>query len=273
MADNGDAWYLHLVGAAKVISSKLHALGPSGDAREIAERMLQQFNDPHAGRWLLRNFAYRDIVMSVARNQPPLLCSHHFLRLDEPRVPDSHFGLASEVLEILALTSEAGQHPIEAPGLVDTFNSLESRLTGWACPSSPDISLRLLAESYRSSALIHLYRFMRSACPERQDELSEKVTDQVAVIVSSVEQMPARSLPECTLLFPLFLAGGEAIDESHINSIRNRMLDMIHSRGFRNVGVALSVLEKLWRQRIDASVGRVDWLDIVQQDGIHLSLS
>lgn len=52
---------------------------------------------------------------------------------------------------------------------------------------------------------------------------------------------------------------------------------MIESRGFRNVHVALSVLEKLWRLRsvrkgVDSSTD-VDWIDIVEQEGISLSLS
>lgn len=300
MADNGDAWFLHLNGAAGVIASKL-GTEESRDGQG-ATRMLQKFEDAHSGRWLLRNFAYRDIVMSVARDQAPLLNSNQFLRLDEPRLPDSHFGLASEILEILYHTTALNEevkatiHPASAlpesaevdpdmrpgpsaqsPEIMTRFLSLEARLTQWTCPPSTDLSLRLLAESYRSSALIHVYRVMRRAFPGQQDELSLKTTAQVAAIVGYIEQMPTRSLPECTLLFPLFLAGGEATEEPHIKCIRHRMLDMIESRGFRNVEVALSVLAKLWRLRIarkkaDASV-RVDWLDIVQQEGINLSLS
>lgn len=300
MADNGDAWFLHLNGAAGVIASQLDT-EESFDGQGVT-RMLQKFEDAHSGRWLLRNFAYRDVVMSVARDQAPLLNSHQFLRLDEPRLPDSHFGLGSEILEILYHTTALNEevkatiHPASAlpgsaevdpdmrpgasaqsPEIMTRFLSLEARLTQWACPPSTDLSLRLLAESYRSSAFIHLYRVMRRAFPGQQDELSSKITAQVAAIVGYIEQMPTRSLPECTLLFPLFLAGGEATKESHIKCIRHRMLDMIESRGFRNVEVALSVLEKLWRLRIarkkaDASV-RVDWLDIVQQEGINLSLS
>ncbi|KAJ5731597.1 transcriptional regulator family: Fungal Specific TF [Penicillium malachiteum] len=301
MADNGHAWYLHLVGAAEIINSKLNTLESSGDSEQASRRMLQQFEDAYAGRWLLRNFAYRDIIMSVARDRAPLLKSYHFLRLEEPHLPDSHFGLASEILEILSVTStlkeeiktlfsesetegefglgglDDAQRSIRISEFMATLASLESHLIDWTCPSSPDMFLRLLAESYRSSALIYLYRVMLRACPDRQDELLAMTTGQVAAIVSSVEQIPTRSLPECTLLFPLFLAGGEATQESHIKPIRNRMLDMIRSRGFRNVEVALSVLEKLWRLRIvrkltDTSV-RIDWLHIVQQDEIHLSLS
>ncbi|KAJ5618760.1 hypothetical protein N7510_002744 [Penicillium lagena] len=300
MADNGDAWFLHLSGAAGVITSRLDTR--ESPNRQGSARILQRFEDGHSGRWLLHNFAYRDIVMSVARDQAPLLSSHHFLQLDEPQLPDPHFGLASEILEIIyhttALNEEVKatlrpksslpdnvrlntdirpQPSIRSPARMSEFVYLESRLTQWACPPSTDLSLRLLAKSYRCSALIHLYRVMRRAFTHHQEELSSKIATQVAATVGIIEQMPTRSLPECTLLFPLFLAGGEAILDSHIKSIRHRMLSMIESRGFRNVEVALSVLEKLWRLRIarkaaDPSV-RVDWLDIVQQDGINLSLS
>ncbi|KAJ5946180.1 transcriptional regulator family: Fungal Specific TF [Penicillium verhagenii] len=301
MADNGNAWYLHLMGAAGVITSKLNELDPVGGSEKIAEHMLAEFADAYTGRWLLRNFAYRDIVMSVAQDRPPLLNSHHFLTLDEPRLPDSHFGLASEILEIISITSRFKQNlenifstiivadesdqcgayydPSGTQGLdfMTELDLLETRLIDWKCPASPDISLALLAESYRSSAIIHLYRVMRWACPERQDELSSKITGQVAAIVSSVAQMPTRSLPECALLFPLFLAGGEVTLKYHIQSIRNRMLDMIHSRAFRNVEVALSILEKLWERRSAVPLGessvQTDWLDIVRQDGLYLSLS
>ncbi|KAJ5140970.1 hypothetical protein N7448_004378 [Penicillium atrosanguineum] len=300
MADNGDAWFLHLNGAAGVIASKLCTVETSGG--QGAACLSQKFEDEHSGRWLLRNFAYRDIVMSVARDKAPLLSSHHFLGPDEPRLPDSHFGLASEILEILyhttvlneqikaslhspsTLPDSAAVHPNIPPGIfaqspenMTRFLSLEARLVRWTCPPSADLSLRLLGETYRYSALIHLYRVMRRAFPGRQDEFSSKAGFQVASIVGYVEQMPTRSLPECTLLFPLFLAGGEATDESHIKCIRNRMIDMIESRGFRNVEVALSVLEKLWRLRIARKTAgaslRVDWLNIVQQEGISLSLS
>lgn len=303
MADNGDAWYLHLAGAAGVISSNTNIADNLNKKGSVP--ILQNFEDAHAGRWLLRNFAYRDIVMAVARDRAPLLNSHLFLQLDDARLPDSHFGLAFEILEII---SEIATLNEQLKGAVSTeFNhinpsqilddsqelvslplpepsdpaasllSLESRLQQWTCPQSADMSLRLLADSYRSSALIFLYRVMRRQLPSDTEELSDKASIQVAAVVSNIEQMPTRSLPECTLLFPLFLAGGEATAESHIRSIRYRMLDMIDSRGFRNVEVALSVLEKLWRLRIARktanSSAQIDWLDIVRQDGISLSLS
>ena len=99
MADNGNAWYVFLEGASVVIASKL------GGSEQIPECTLQHFGDVYMGHWLLRNFTYRDIVISVVQDRPPLLSSNRFLTLDEQQLPDSHFGLASDILEILSSAS------------------------------------------------------------------------------------------------------------------------------------------------------------------------
>ncbi|KAJ5341452.1 hypothetical protein N7541_010576 [Penicillium brevicompactum] len=308
MADNEKAWYLHLMGAAGIISSRTCIESEFNDETNSA-KLLQSFDDAHTGRWLLRNFAYHDILMAVALDREPLLPSHHFVQLDEGPVADSYFGLASEILNILySITSlnqqvkslqksysgtagcdllglDTGDYAYSQRSIssilsevASTFESLELQLQQWKCPPSNDESLILLAESYRSSALLYLYRVVRRGLPDLEGSLSIKIANEVAAVVSNIGKMPTRSLPECTLLFPLFLAGGEASKEIHIKIIRHKMLDMIESRGFRNVEVALSVLEKLWRLNLErkalpATKGTVDWLDIVVQDGVLLSLS
>jgi hypothetical protein len=289
MADNDKAWYLHLMGAAGIISSRT-SIEP-GNGLDSSQ-LLQTFEDATTGRWLLRNFAYHDILMAVALDRMPLLPSHLFVQLDEVPMADSYFGLASEILEILyliinlnvqvkSLKDQTSNYTkalsVSISDISTTFTSLESRLKTWTCPPSNDKSLILLAESYRSSALLYLYRVVRRGLPNQVDSLSIKVTHEVAAMVTNIDKMPTRSLPECTLLFPIFLAGGEATKEAHIKSIRHKMLDMIESRGFRNVEVALCILEKLWRLNLERKTsqtkGRVDWLDIGQQDGVLLSLS
>ncbi|KAJ5861111.1 uncharacterized protein N7529_008421 [Penicillium soppii] len=307
MADDPTAWYLHLMGAAGIISSRTCV--ESGIDEMSSLKLLQSFEDAHTGRWLLRNFAYHDILMAIALDREPLLPSHHFVQLEEGPVVDSYFGLASEIMSILyqitclnqqvkslykggstftdsdapppnsySQTQDRGAvFPIMAD-IKPTFASLEILLKTWNCPPSNDESLVLLAESYRSSALLYLYRVVRRGLPKLEESLSSKIANEVAAMVTNIDKMPTRSLPECTLLFPLFLVGGEATKETHIKSIRYKMLDMIESRGFRNVEVALSVLEKLWRLNLERKTPhgtniKVDWLDIVQQDGVLLSLS
>lgn len=55
------------------------------------------------------------------------------------------------------------------------------------------------------------------------------------------------------------------------------MLDIIESRGFKNVEVAPSVLEKLWSlqiaRRTTMESVQVGWLDIVRRNGIELSFT
>ena len=97
-------------------------------------------------------------------------------------MPDSYPGLASEILENLFHTAtlnqeaKASNEPASPDSehddgitSVNTVGStqglefltslltLETRLKGCTCPSSPHPSLRQLAESYRCSALIYLY--------------------------------------------------------------------------------------------------------------------
>ncbi|KAE8315984.1 hypothetical protein BDV41DRAFT_574363 [Aspergillus transmontanensis] len=142
--------------------------------------------------------------MAVARDDAPLLKSHQFLQLDEKQMPDSQFGLASEILEILFHTATLNQEvkasnepaspdsenddgitpintvgSVQGPDFLNKLLSLEARLKDWTCPPSADTSLRQLAESYRGSALIYLYRVMRRAFPLQSDELSSKATTQI----------------------------------------------------------------------------------------------
>ncbi|KAJ5404480.1 transcriptional regulator family: Fungal Specific TF [Penicillium cosmopolitanum] len=258
MSDNGAAWYQHLVGAAGVISANTSTAVLKGSS---TTELLKPFEDAHSGRWLLRNFAYRDIVMAVARDQAPLLSSHHFLRLDEPRLPDSHFGLASEILEIIseitALNEDIKNITLGVQTVTDNnfafdhhTNSVHEEFERAEILTRFLYIIEIISGDLPKFGTHTPLPLATESVPTQAEGLSSKATAQAAAIVESIEQMPTRSLPECTLLFPIFLAGGEATDESHIKIIRDRMLDMIESRGFRNVQVALSVLEKLWRLRI-----------------------
>lgn len=70
MADSTDAWYLHLVGAAGLISSYMPIEYIDSEACSHA---LLPFTDLCSGKWLLRNFAYYDIMRAVASDRAPLL--------------------------------------------------------------------------------------------------------------------------------------------------------------------------------------------------------
>lgn len=93
----------------------------------------------------------------------------------------------------------------------------------------------------------------------------------------SCERMPEGCLAECTLVFPLFIAGGEARDAEHVEIIRERLGMIVDLRRFRNVEACVDVLDEVWRLRASGSrgsdEGKVDWLDIVEHRGWKLAIT
>lgn len=206
MADSNDAWYLHLVGAAGLISSYTPIEYINSEA--CSSHVLLPFTDLCSGKWLLRNFAYHDIMMAVTLDRAPLLSSHYFLRLDDSPFADSYFGLASRILEILSqiamlnaelkaiLSGETTTSHSSVSAILTQLQPLELRLTEWKCPMSPHVSLKLLAESYRSSTLIYLYRvILRALPPSKIAHNSSKAACQVANIVEHIGKMPNAACP------------------------------------------------------------------------------
>lgn len=297
-------WYAHLVGASHIIKRTYACTSSSSSCTGI-----DTLSRTMEGRWLLRNFAYHDILMSVSSNCAPLIPGHYWLS-DNDNVVDSYFGVASEPMAHLStisslnaemmeygasdgrrLASSLPQHDFGTYQSATTMQGLssssfsikafhiEGQLQAWNCAPSPDSSLMLLAETYRSAALIHLYRVMRRYDPSYMHILNQKIRRQVDTIVVNVSEMPMECLPECTLLFPLFLAGGEAEDERHIQYIRYRLGCLGKFRHFRNVDVALEILERLWAERKGSRTSNrglaraPDWLDILEESGWKLALS
>lgn len=116
-----------------------------------------------------------------------------------------------------------------------------------SCPSREDFNGGVAAPEppqpllpqhihYRSAALIYLYRQMRKhkqvfnpLYPSLQvwhepENLEGQITQEVANTLLHVSNVPLNGLPECSLLFPLFLAGGEAMEDDDIDTIRTRLI-------------------------------------------------
>ena len=289
-------WHHYLLGAAQIIHNagtpSLHCDG------------VTVIPGSYEGRWLLRNFAYHDILMSITLDREPLIPGKYWI--PEPRTPvDSYFGLASEPMAVLSkisslngemlrhvdvspassLASSALHSPygsVESPTLqIEDFSSharnIEAELQDWTCADSSDPCLVSLAEAYRSAALIYLYRVIRRHVPSTQAYVDKKIANQASGVVRHVGNMPLGCLPECTSLFPLFMAGGETVSRTEIQFIRERLLHLIAYRHFQNAASALSVLEELWLQHTSfpgLNAGeQLDWVDILNTRGWKLALS
>lgn len=69
-------------------------------------------------------------------------------------------------------------------------STLEKRLTHWVCSPFDDDGLVLLAESYRSSALIYLFQCIQLHIPQHAANIPSKISHQVNKIVDNTMQMP-----------------------------------------------------------------------------------
>ncbi|KAF5862424.1 hypothetical protein ETB97_011698 [Aspergillus alliaceus] len=288
-------WYNHLIGVKNIIMLA-QAKEKSGTIPLQGPEALKQSAE---GQWVLRNFAYHDIVGSVTLGKPPLLQGNYLRGITD--VVDTYLGVATEILTMISdischdplnLSLEFSRYHRAAYLIAaNQFWTLDSKLASWQCPAWAIPSLAALAYAYRSAALIYLYRrTLRglntlTSCealrPVHSVSLSQtlkcKLQDAAATVLRHVAEVPLDTLPESALLFPLFLAGGEVMDDLEIEIIRMRLNIMLEKRQFHNIRRALEVLEEVWERRrasLDSDEDPdVDWQEIVNRKSGGLLLT
>ena len=286
-ASNG--WYDHLMGAKGIIESAV-AQCPGG----VILRGTECFMRTQDGQWLLRDFAYHDVLGSVTMGCEPLIKGRYWIPGDQP-VLDAYVGVGSEILamisEICCLKTEVDETAVftgwdeqddvlqgllQNSGAWQPFFRIESQLKQWDCLGATNEYLIELAESYRCAALICLYRKARDFFPWDTPRLDELIAEQVRELVALFEIIPYQSMPEGGLLFPVFIAGGETMDNEFIAIIRTRLQGFKAHRGFTHISLAEDVLEELWRlkkRNVTGPDGKpVDWMDILRRRGLKLML-
>ncbi|WYZ34082.1 hypothetical protein EsH8_I_000358 [Colletotrichum jinshuiense] len=293
-----DNWVHHLFGAAACLEyegDEDQTLGSYQKPTEDPKRMLLRC---YEGRWLLRNFAYHDIIMSVSLDRRPLVSGDYWLS-DSSGIADPYFGLAARVIyligEVSILNADfAAATPHSPTSLHDAADpcspnkssaedfssrarSIETQLRDWSCPAGQgDTSLILLAEAYRHGALIHLYRVLRRYIPYHSESLRKKLGKSVDAICSSSNAMSKGCYAETSMIFPLFIAGGEAETTEHVEVIREGLCSLNNHRRFRNVDACIEVLDEVWRLAAAgthrSNSAKVDWLDVTKARNWKLAL-
>lgn len=106
------------------------------------------------------------------------------------------------------------------------------------------------------------------------ETLDAMVSAEAQVVLDNVAKIPEDAHPDGILLFPLFMAGGEATSPHYVETIRSRLHSIDTIRGFRNVLRACEVLEEVWRTRATATAhNSVDWKDVLRNQGGGLLLT
>ncbi|KAM0447616.1 hypothetical protein ACHAPV_009139 [Trichoderma viride] len=296
-------WAHHLLGAAAVLQSGSSDV--QKDALQKSKTIINSYWLESVDRkWLVRNFAYHDILMSVSLDRRPLITGDYWMSADD-EMADPYFAFASRIMlltsEISVLNADCadyelslddeGSSPEEyeyasifeglpSQSKYDTFlqraRSIADELREWKCPAvSADTPLGFLSQTYQSAGLIYLHDVLQKYFPQHSaDILTEGIDVYVESVCDAAQKVPEGSLAECSLLFPLFIAGGEAKDETHIERIKNRLYTMNKWRRFRNVNACREVLEELWERRSELrETETLSWRDIVRERGWQLALS
>ncbi|EHK21816.1 uncharacterized protein TRIVIDRAFT_127080, partial [Trichoderma virens Gv29-8] len=253
------SWAHHLSGAAAALQSQGSDM-QVGSLQPPRSVLSDYWLKSVERKWLVRNFAYHDILMSVSLDRRPLITGDYWMSADDA-MADPYFAFASKIMllisEISVLNADCAEYKSSVGGdlVLDEGNSalIFEGLPLDCNYHTPLQRAHHIAIGLRDWKCIWVY--VESVCDVAQ-------------------RVPEGSLAECSLLFPLFIAGGEAKDTAHIERIRNRLYTMNQWRRFRNVDACREVLEDVWKKRNESDeTERVDWRDIVRQRGWQLALS
>ncbi|KAF4981009.1 hypothetical protein FZEAL_3124 [Fusarium zealandicum] len=115
-------------------------------------------------------------------------------------------------------------------------------------PGSPTQSqlrdLESLSEAFRYAALLYTERLVSPSLPSGHQSIQSLVS-QVVYYATNLE---TGSSAEKFLLWPLFIAGCECVNELQQNIVRSKCRDIMFRSGYMNNLAALEVLEKLWSE-------------------------
>ncbi|CAH0055192.1 unnamed protein product [Clonostachys solani] len=259
-------WYSHLIGAKHLILSTQSTLQlnnePSGGLGAFTS-----FKSTPGGRWILRNFAYHDVISSVTLGREPLVTGRYLEGITD--VVDTYLGVASGILVTISDISSLDMYPKGEDDVVEFHRrclEIEESLQCWRCPVVNSEPLSAIASAYQASALLYLYRQKRQFAENIRGyfgllpdstffihDLDCKVHLAVQNILDHISKVPVDDVSESCMLFPLFLAGGDASSVSQIKIVRQRLQFMLEKRQFRNIHRALEILETLWKMKRDGT--------------------
>jgi hypothetical protein len=99
-----------------------------------------------------------------------------------------------------------------------------------------------LSEAFRYAALLYTERLASPNVPSNHNNFRNLVS-QVVYYATSLE---SGSAAEKFLLWPLFVAGSECVNELQQNIVRSKCREIMARSGYMNNLAALEVLERLW---------------------------
>lgn len=268
VAGDTSRWLLHLQGAGHLVNH----LGPS--------RLLKT-ND---GKFLLRYFAYHDIMASLSTARRPLLEGVYWVEEVEAMVEsaDSFMGLGHHIFrhlpEICAFvedtadlnsSSDADRRAREALRAEDMAQALRTQDLRIRVDLEDGNKNALLnhAEAFRFASLLYLYRHLLRFC-DAGAVYKLRMNDCLRQVLRHIAQVPENLFCEMGLLFPLFMAGiVSGGDSGSKEYVQRRLLGIENWTKFKHVKRTRELLQLLWERN------RTDWENVLLELDWKLSLA
>ncbi|MCJ1476178.1 hypothetical protein MMC13_004843 [Lambiella insularis] len=117
------------------------------------------------------------------------------------------------------------------------------------------------AEAYKQATLVHLYHDILS-----HSRSSPKIQASAKQTLQACLRVVIFSGPMAALLWPLFTAASQAVEEPDREVARTVFRHLESRQGMSNIVTGWEVCEEVWR-RIDAGDPEISWRDVAQQMG------
>lgn len=95
------------------------------------------------------------------------------------------------------------------------------------------------------------------------------ISTHIEAISTLSDRISQGAFAECSLLFPLFVAGSRAENARQASVIRNRLVAMNKWRRFKNVDACIDILDEIWTVNGPRAVA---WQDVSKHRGWNLAL-
>ncbi|EWG35868.1 hypothetical protein FVEG_00066 [Fusarium verticillioides 7600] len=247
-------WTCHVAGAAACLDSIRSSRNLSFEAK-----------------WLLRFFAYHDSLTSISLDRKPLLTGDYWMSSDDA-LADPYCAYAPRIIFYLSEISVLGTIESDEEMLQKAYE-IANGLAEWKCKAgiTSDEPLALLSETYRGAAFIYLESVLRKRFSQHTvaEVVPGGISTHIEAISSLSDRIPQGAFAECSLLFPLFVAGSRAENARQASVIRNRLVAMNKWRKFKNVDACVDVLDEIWAVNGPRAVA---WQDVSKHRGWNLAL-
>lgn len=230
---------------------------------------------------LQRHFTYHSasasLMSRVSKSSPSSSINHELSPVGSTLLPlttiDPLMGICYQLCDLISripcvtASNSAFPHISEA-----AFNTIENGLMTWTYDNPFSLGVDLLvaldlialAEAYRLAALIQLYRSSSTH--------AHQIPEYASRAMEFITRIPPGSSAESSMLYPIFLAGAELVDEKAMDRCSQRLEDIQGRNRYENVGRVQRVLKEVWRSQKETGQ-RKDWEDILREWDWSFTLS